>query len=211
MVAAKSTKTASPLAEVRDRLETLHGKAADKSLSSVEEMVVGVFEDEDIERPDAIEAVGRLCGAYSDWNELRVARTAELGRRIDPLPNAETIAQRLRDLLNRIFERTGTISLSFLRDQKIVDARRQINDLEPVGRAVADRVLMLEIESSMLPFSPEAVKLAKQVKLIPKSGNRQGLNKLIADTFEREEGIRFFHLLEIHAASGGSAKALHGK
>ncbi|MFW5856957.1 MAG: hypothetical protein ACOCX4_03685 [Planctomycetota bacterium] len=199
---SKSAKSGIDDATVRrglDALRKLYPDALSDRLSSVEEMLLAVFVDDGNDADAARDALVRVRDAFVNWNEARVARLAEVARLIEPLPNADELAKRVRELLGRIFDRTGSVRLDYLGTMKMSEARRALIEIEPVSRAVADRVLMREVDGANLPFSTEATALAKRAQWIPKSGNRQHLNKLLAESLNREEALDFYFLLEHHA------------
>jgi hypothetical protein len=84
----------------------------------------------------------------------------------------------------------------------VSEARRALMETEPVPRAICDRILMLELPDANIPFSTEAMAKAKDLKLIPKTGNRQHLNKVVAETLDREDGVSFYYLIEHHVVQG---------
>jgi endonuclease III len=199
---SKSAQAEEALREALQALRDLHAKDLDDRLDSIEELVCAVFTDDGATEEEALEAVRRLRRTYVNWNEARVARLAELARIIEPLNNADELARRIRELLERVFDRTGAVALSHLREMKVSEARRALMEIEPVGRTVADRILMLELPGANIPFSTEATRLAKRLKLIANSANRQSLNKLVGEALRREEAVDFYHLAEIHVAAG---------
>lgn len=190
------------LQQVMETLGKIHAKEAEDRLGSVEELVVALLMDNDIPEEDALESVRNLGRKFVNWNEARVARLAELARCLKGENGTEELAKAMRELLGRIFDRTGGVHLSHLREMKISEARRALMEIEPVSRSVADRILMSEVPGANMPFSTDAVKLARKLKLIPKSGNKQHLQKLIQEEYDREEGALFYFLIEMHVSVG---------
>lgn len=198
---AKRSRAADPdrVRHAREALAKRYPDVPDRRPDSTEELILSVFADDGNDPDEARAALERVRGAFVDWNEARVARLAELARLIEPLPNPDELARRVRELLGRVFDRAGAVTLRHLGEMKVSEARRALMEIEPVGRAVADRVLMMEVPGATLPFSTEATALAKRAQWIPKSGNRQHLNKLLSESLPREDAVEFYFLLERHA------------
>ncbi|MFH0911659.1 MAG: hypothetical protein V1918_09180 [Planctomycetota bacterium] len=205
MVSKRTTRIFNPatlLAKTLATLQSLHKGVLSKELTPVEELVCAVLREGGLSETAAQEATARLRARYTDWNEVRVERAADLARLIGPAEGEEELARRLRGMLGRLFDRCGQVSLAFLRKLKTNEARRMVLEIEPVERAVADRILLQEIRGTNLPFSPEAVKLARKLRIIPKSGTRLHLSKLVGEALTHEEAVAFFTLLQRHLESG---------
>ncbi|GEM_PF-3352531 len=190
------------LKDLLGALRDLHGDALSERLSSVEELVWAVLADNDVDDDEARRIVLRMREAYVDWNEVRVERVAALARFLDPHERADELARHIRGLLSRMFDRCGRVDLADLVDLKPADARRALMEVEPVSRAVADRILMREVPEATMPFSSEALAVAKRRKLVPRSATRGHLNKLVAEALDEEEAQEFFFLLHYHLDQG---------
>lgn len=183
-------------------LEAIHASALEERLSSVEELVCAVMTDNDVAPDEAQAATLRLREAFVNWNEARVARLADLARTIGAVSHADDLAKAIRELLGRIFDRTGGVNLSHLAEMKVSEARRALMEIEPVGRAVADRILMMEVPGASMPFSSEAIALARKLKIISKSGTKQHVQKWVQEGLDRTSAAVFFFLFETHASVG---------
>lgn len=100
----------------------------------------------------ANKAYRALCGAFVDFNEVRVALPHEtagvLGQRY---PRAHERCERLRATLNGVFYRQQALSLERLREEGKRDIRRYIESLEGMVPFVSARVLLLAFETHAIP------------------------------------------------------------
>ncbi len=198
-------KTQSPEEKIGRAIITLkkiHKNVLKEKLTSVEEMLQAVIVDNGATAEEAKKITFNLRKAYVDWNEVRVARVAELAKIIDPLPDSDGIAVKLHSLLMKIFEKTGRVTLSFIEEMKTNEARRVINNIEPTAKLVVDRILMNELPTAIIPFSNEAISLAIKIKLAPKDSTRQKFNKLLSESVSREMALELFYLIEEHIKIG---------
>ncbi|MBN1257104.1 MAG: hypothetical protein JXA52_05305 [Planctomycetes bacterium] len=198
----KSMPVEARLTKVMQTLRKLHDKDMKERLSSAEELVCAIITEDGVELKDALAAIKRMRKAFVNWNEVRVSRLGEIARVLSPLENSEELAIQIRGVLGRIFEHTGGMHLGHLAEMKISEARRALNEIEPVRRHIADRILMAEVPGINMAFSTEAVKLARQLNLIPKSGNKQNLRKLVQLTMDASDSALFFYLLHLHLEKG---------
>lgn len=204
MAAKKATSSEQQILNTLETLRKVHKKDMDSCLSSIEELVFAVITDGSASNEEALKAIKNIKNSFVDWNEARVARSAELARQLDPIPGSDETAKRIKEALGKVFDRNGKVSFDFMVDMKISDARRVLNNIEPVGKAIADKILMLEVPGATIPFSNEAIALAKKIKLAPSNANRQSFNKLLSESTSRENSIELYYLLEKHIEKGCS-------
>ncbi|MHC4886130.1 MAG: hypothetical protein ACYTGH_13715 [Planctomycetota bacterium] len=205
MTAKQSKDSASiqeRLAKTLELLKKAHKKAAENPPNSVHELLTSALTEEGVNDKEIKRIFKAFQDDYVDLNEVRVARMAEVARLMDPLANADVLAKRVKELLSRIFERTGNMSLDFMEEMKISEARRALAQIESVNRALADRILSMEVPAAAQAFSDGAVALAQRWQLIPKSGSRQQLQKIVSDHLEMPDRVMLWHLMETHANEG---------
>ncbi|MHC4873836.1 MAG: hypothetical protein ACYTFY_18470 [Planctomycetota bacterium] len=202
MTAKKNQSGEEQIIKAVETLSKIHKKTLTSKLSSIEELVMAVMIDGGAEINEALKGIDAIRKAYVDWNEARVARIAEVARNLDPMDGSDDIAKKMREVLMKVFDRTGRVSFDFMEEMKINEARRALNNIEPVGKVIADRILMQEVPGSTIPFSNEAIAVAKKAKLAPGNANKKTFNKLLDENVSRETALDLFYLLEEHAAKG---------
>jgi len=209
MVAKKTQNSEEVRARFQDVLDTLreiHADELDALPDSVEDLVNSLLVDDGVDKKDAARAIAGMKESFVDWNETRVAHIGELARLLDPIPESDAKARRIRELLNRIFDRTGGMNLSHMREMKVGEARRALMEIEPVSKTVADRILSREVEAGNPAVSPEVLKLAKRCKLIGGSGTRQQLQKALCTHLGLRDRGQLCDLMEYHVAAGCTKK-----
>lgn len=180
------------------------GALAPKAMAPMDYFVYCIFMDTAQCPPaEAAEAVKRLRAAFVDFNDIRVARWVEVADRLAPLPNADPAARRLRDMLNRVFDTCGVMSLDFLAGMKVNEARKALAALDPaLPKEMPQLILYALVPGQSLIISDEALAVARQQGAIAKNGNRQNLQKALADSgLAIEKCAALVHYWEIESDS----------
>lgn len=169
-----------------------------KALAPLDFMVHCLFREYDTAIA-AAEAIARLQAAFINYNDIRVARWTEVANVLLPFNNADVCTRRLRDLLNRLFDRCGMMSLQFLSVLKINEAKRSLANLEPnLNKEILLPVLYMVMPNFQITISNEALNLAKQHGLISRNGTRTHLQKALANSGLSSESCgRLVQYLEI--------------
>lgn len=150
----------------------------------------------------AREGLGRLLADFDDLNEVRTARLAELARRLDPLPEADALAKRLREMLGRLFELRGCMDLLFLKEVKPLEARKHLLEIDPeMGRDTLALVLFELCPGTTLPLSPEGFAAARKLGLAARGGSKQQLQKTMQEQLSPEEAAQLVHYLELESGA----------
>lgn len=131
----------------------------------------------------AVAAIRRMRGAFVDYNDIRVARWTEVADSLKPLPQADPVARRIRDFLNRVFDTCGAMSLRFFADLKLMEAKKTIAALEPaLPKDTGFPVLYAYLPGFPIAISDAALAVARQQGVVARSGTRQNLQKALADS-----------------------------
>ncbi len=150
----------------------------------------------------AMRGIEGIEANFIDWNECRVARWVEIARAMDPLPNADKIAMRIKDMLNRLFDRKGMLTLDFCIELKLTEAKKLLNELDlMLPKQEVGMILYYYHPTMTLPVTPEGLEVAKKYGLIAKSGDKSHLQKVFAK-LEHQEALELLHYLELEAVTG---------
>ncbi len=147
-------------------------------------------------------AMAALRSAFVNWNECRLARRAELARLLDELPSPDERAVRLRDMLNRLFDLSGSMDLTFLDKLKPSEARRHLLDLDSdMPRPVISMILFQLCPGAALPISKEGLRLARKLGLGGRSAAKNQLQKALLAELPAEEAGELVQYIEQKAAA----------
>jgi len=126
-------------------------------------------------------AYNRLRQRFPTWEAVRDAPAEQIIDAVRPAGLAPTKGPRVQEALRAIAERQGEISLEFLRDQPLEEARRWLLSLHGVGPKTAAIVLLFAIGRPAFPVDTHVHRVTKRLGLIPKSTSREKAHELLEE------------------------------
>jgi endonuclease-3 len=124
-------------------------------------------------------AYNRLRERFPNWQEVRDAPTQALIEAVRPAGLAPTKAPRIQEALATITEHQGKISLAFLRDMPLEEARQWLLGLNGVGPKTAAIVLLFSLGRPAFPVDTHVHRVTRRLGLIPPSTSREKAHELI--------------------------------
>jgi endonuclease-3 len=119
---------------------------------------------------DSGRAFKALKARYADWRALMVAPTEEVETTIEGVTWPEQKAPRLQAVLHAIETRHGSLSLDFLKDMPVEEARAWLESIPGVGPKTSAAVLSFSIlRKAALPVDSHHHRVAQRTGLIPQS------------------------------------------
>jgi endonuclease-3 len=113
------------------------------------------------------QAFDRLKAAFPTWDAVRRAPLAKVVNAIRVGGLAPTKARRIRRVLDIILQRYGRLSLAFLRDAPLDEARQALASLPGVGPKTVGCVLMFGFNRPVLPVDTHVHRVTLRLGLIP--------------------------------------------
>jgi endonuclease III len=119
---------------------------------------------------DSGRAFKALRARYADWLALMRAPTEEVEATIQGVTWPEQKAPRLQAVLHAIEERHGTLSLDFLKDMPVEEARAWLESIPGIGPKTSAAVLSFSVlRKAALPVDSHHHRVAQRTGLIPQS------------------------------------------
>ncbi len=117
---------------------------------------------------DSGRAFKQLRAQFADWPSVRDAPTADVQEAIAPCTWPEQKAPRLQAILRAITEKQGELSLDFLAEMPVIEAREWLEDLPGVGPKTSAAVLLFStLRRPALPVDSHHHRVAARLGLIP--------------------------------------------
>ncbi len=117
---------------------------------------------------DSGRAFKALRARFADWPAVRDAPTADVEAAIAPCTWPEQKAPRLQAILRAIAESRGELSLDFLAEMPVIEAREWLEDLPGVGPKTSAAVLLFStLRRPALPVDSHHHRVAARLGLIP--------------------------------------------
>jgi endonuclease-3 len=119
---------------------------------------------------DSGRAFKALRARYADWRAMMNAPTEEVEATIEGVTWPEQKAPRLQAVLHAIEERHGSLSLDFLKDMPVEEARAWLESIPGVGPKTSAAVLSFSVlRKAALPVDSHHHRVAQRTALIPQS------------------------------------------
>jgi endonuclease-3 len=107
-----------------------------------------------------------LRAKYPTWEQVLIAPLPELYEVIKTAGLGNIKAPRIQNTLQTILERHGTLSLDFLDDLSLEDARSWLRSLDGIGPKTAACVLLFALGKPALPVDTHVHRVAKRLGLL---------------------------------------------
>jgi endonuclease-3 len=130
----------------------------------------------DVNRDRAFE---RLRERFPTWEAVRDAPLEEVVEAIRPAGLAPTKAPRIQEALRRITAERGELSLAFLADLSLEEARAWLLALPGVGPKTAAIVLLFALGRPAFPVDTHVHRVAGRLGLVPPQTTREKAHELL--------------------------------
>ena len=156
--------------QIRNRLIEAFGMPEWRQpLSAVDELVSTILSQNtnDTNRDSAFE---QLCATFPDWNAVMEADTADVVEAIRTAGLANQKGPRIQDALREIAQFThGDLSLDFLREMPIEEARQWLIAVKGVGPKTAAIVLLFSLGIPAFPVDTHIYRVTGRIGLRPQN------------------------------------------
>jgi endonuclease-3 len=112
-------------------------------------------------------AFATLKKRFPTWEQARRARPASIARAIRSGGLANVKSVRIKNVLNEIKERRGSLDLSFLNEAPVEEAKAFLVSLEGVGPKTAACVLLFACRRPVFPADTHILRTTKRLGLVP--------------------------------------------
>jgi hypothetical protein len=141
------------------------------------------------------EAFAALSHNFFDWNEVRVSTVRELAEEMPRLPDATAAAQRIKRVLQSIFDATYTFDLEDFRKLNLGPATEKLGKFEGTTPFSVAYVVQAALGGHAIPIDQGVIKALELADMITpeevQSGRINGLERAIT----KPKGCEFASLL----------------
>ncbi len=124
-------------------------------------------------------AFARLRERFPTWEAVRDAPVEEVMEAVRPAGLAPTKAPRIQEALRRISAERGALSLDFLADLPLEEARTWLRAIPGVGPKTAAIVLLFALGRPAFPVDTHIHRVARRLGLIPQQVSREQAHELL--------------------------------
>src|SRR6185295_15545621 len=116
---------------------------------------------------------------FPDWQSARRARVTSIESAIRSGGLARQKSIRIKQLLNEIFERRGSLDLSFLFRAPLEEARQFLASFNGVGPKTVACTLLFACNRPVFPIDVHIFRIARRLELIPERGSDQEAHRMM--------------------------------
>ena len=150
---------------------------------------------EDAKYDDAEQAFAALGHNFFDWNEVRVTTVRELAEEMSCLPSPPMAADRVKQILQAVFETRYAFDLEELRKENLGPATDQLRKTKGSSPFTVSYVVQAALGGHSVPIDASAMKVMQVLDLVKEkdvaAGNVPGMERAIA----KNKGVEFGALL----------------
>jgi endonuclease-3 len=124
-------------------------------------------------------AWGRLKERFPTWESVLAADTADLADAIRPGGLADIKAPRIQEALRAVKRERGELTLDFLAEMKVDEAKRWLTSLNGVGPKTAAIVLLFSLGMPAFPVDTHVHRVSRRLGLIGPKTSRERAHEVL--------------------------------
>jgi len=149
----------------------------------------------DVNRDRAYE---RLRERFPTWERVRDAQVEEIAEAIRPGGLAKVKAPRIKDILRTISERGGELSLDFICQMEMEEAKEWLGSLIGVGPKTTACVLLFGCGRPAFPVDTHVYRVSKRLGLLSRKASTQEAHQILEDLLSPQDYYAFHLNLIAH-------------
>lgn len=181
------------LIEVADRLREEYGVPEEQDRPDPVLSLLQVILSQNTNDDNRDRAYSALMDRYDSPREIMDAETGELADTISVAGLHNTKAERMQESLEMIEEERGELSLDFLEDMELEEAKRWLTSLPGVGPKSAAVVLNFTFNKAAFPVDTHVFRVSKRLGLIPEDATRESAHDILEEKTP-DDRIYEFHI-----------------
>lgn len=147
---------------------------------------------EDAHHAAAEEAFAAVVHTFFDWNEVRVTSIAELSETLSRLPNPRAASNRLKRILQSVFEESYSFDLEERRKQNLGPTIKWLKELDGTTNFTVAFTVQASLGGHAIPVGTGVLRALRIVDLVAdkdvEAGAVPGIERAVAKSKGREYG-----------------------
>lgn len=143
----------------------------------------------------AEDALAKLVHTYFDWNEIRVTMIKELAEVMGGLPDPAAAAQRIRRVLQHVFEASYCFDLEELRKRTLGQAVERLEHITGTSRFAVSYVVQSALGGHSVALDSGTLAVLRLLELITPEEQHSGVVAGLERAIAKNKGIEFGSLL----------------
>jgi endonuclease-3 len=131
-------------------------------------------------------AYDSLRQRFPSWEQVRDAPIEEVARAIQIAGLSQQKAPAIQRALRRISAERGELSLDFLRDMPLEEAKQWLTSIKGVGPKTAAIILLFALDRPAFPVDTHIHRVTRRLGLLPANASREKAHELLEELFPPE-------------------------
>jgi endonuclease-3 len=183
--------------EICRRLQRCYGRIAlGERLPPLDELIATILSQNTSDK-NSDAAFQELRQRFLDWDSVRRAPTSEVMEAIRAGGLAQQKAPRIQAILEHLLQERGELSLDFLCDLPVGEARDYLRGLGGVGPKTAACVLLFACSMPVLPVDTHVHRVSQRLGLLANGVTAEKAHEVLGKIVPPKK-VLDFHLLLIH-------------
>lgn len=180
---AKSTESISYIIQ---NLKAVYGEPALKGGLDPLDVLIETILSQSTTNANSGRAFASLKQRFPTWELARRARVSSIEAAIRSGGLARQKSVRIKQLLNEIHERRGSLDLSFLEAAPLEEAKQFLASFKGVGPKTVACTLLFAFNRPVFPIDIHIFRIARRVGLIPERCSDEGAHRLMGNLIPRK-------------------------
>jgi endonuclease-3 len=182
---------------IHQRLMEVYGEPQWRSHLDPISQVVGTILSQNTSDVNRDRAFDRLRARFAAWEEVRDAPVEAIEDAIRPAGLAQQKAPRIKGALQFITQERGVLSIDFLKDLTVNEAKAWLTQIKGVGPKTAAIILLFSLDMPAFPVDTHVHRVTQRLGLISPKVSAEKAHVILEDLLPAD--IYYpFHLNVIH-------------
>jgi len=183
--------------EVIKLLEQEYGPLEWQPENSPIDVLVGTILSQNTSDVNSGRAFGSLKATFDSWEPVASAPVEHIAQAIKSGGLSRIKAVRIKQILNKIEEERGSLSLDFLNSMDMLEAKDYLMNLPGVGQKTASCVLLFSLGKPALPVDTHVFRVARRLGLINSNVSVEKAHALLQEQITPSKVYQFhLHMIE---------------
>lgn len=142
---------------------------------------------------NAFRAFDKLTSSFDNWSDIANADEKDIAKSIKFGGLSNVKAPRIKNILQQLPKNDGVVSLSFLEDLPLDEAKKWLTSLDGVGPKTAACVLLFSFGKPAMPVDTHVFRVAKRLHLIDENVSVDQAHELL-ECAVSSDNVYNFHI-----------------
>lgn len=165
---------------VTQNLEAAYGVPQNRRPEDPLESLIQTILSQSTSDANSNRAFASLKRRFPDWESARRARPASIAAAIRSGGLARVKSVVIKDVLNEVRARRGTLDLDFLRTAPLAAALDFLTSLKGIGPKTASCVMLFACRRPVFPLDTHILRITRRLGLVPERASDQQAHDLMA-------------------------------